>query len=199
MKMLRQPRLPKGKRRKALPSCVYRTSPLGDCSHGGDVRLVMRGKVNGQWDDQPRRYVYGTLVPLVLKMAEKDYNTFFYANYKAGKGDVSMVRGFRAAWLKAFLERISERFDEARKAAIAATTPIGASSTALVRLNGAMVKVQDYIDNRFHQKRRYANPLSQLNGRNDTGRQMGRAAADRLDIGRKAITTSSTQALRLRG
>src|SRR3954469_11935693 len=38
-----------------FPMPEYRTSPLGDCGYGGDIRIVLRGMVNGQWDVEARR------------------------------------------------------------------------------------------------------------------------------------------------
>jgi hypothetical protein len=37
------------------PKPDYRTSPLGDCSRDGHIRLVLRGQAAGQWDAEPRR------------------------------------------------------------------------------------------------------------------------------------------------
>lgn len=149
-------------------------------------------------------YVYGTLVPVVATMAQRDcWRARAEAYRQHGERvegrciqltrEVSeQLRGFQAAWLEAFLTRISERFDEARRQAVETATADGVttSSTALVRLNGALVKAQAYIDNRFQTKRRYANPLAQVTGSNSLGKQMGRAAADKLNIGRRGIETS---------
>lgn len=149
-------------------------------------------------------YVYGTLVPVVATMAQRDcWRARAEAYRQHGQRvegrciqltrEVSeQLRGFQAAWLEAFLTRISERFDEARRQAVETATADGVttSSTALVRLSGALVKAQTYIDEKFQVKRKYANPLSQVTGNNSLGKQMGRAAADKLNIGRRGIEST---------
>jgi hypothetical protein len=64
----------------------------------------------------------------------------------------------------------------------------GSESTALIRLNGALQKVNDYIDHRFGKKRTYANPLNGGAAFHAQGNAAGRAAADRMPIGRKGVT-----------
>lgn len=138
-------------------------------------------------------YVFGTLVPIAATMATK-------AKYKYGHecfardGHWKGVNGFREAWLDAFIKRMTERFDDARKSAIteAVADIPGAESVALVRLSGALAKVQHYIDDRFaSRKRRSIHALSSGRSTNAEGSARGRAAADSMIIGKKALTDSA--------
>src|SRR6185295_12138087 len=76
---------------------------------------------------QVAEYVYGTLVPAVetMSIAERlKHNREVEAEAKRN-GDTGWrqrIHGFREAWLDAFIERITERFDEARKAAVKEAT-----------------------------------------------------------------------------
>jgi hypothetical protein len=36
------------------PDCHYTTSPLGDCGYDGEIRLTLRGRIDNDWDDEPR-------------------------------------------------------------------------------------------------------------------------------------------------
>jgi hypothetical protein len=128
-------------------------------------------------------YAYGTLLPAAKRMCEKAYHEYGLEGSADGKWR-AREPGFDEAWLQAFITRIAERFDEARKQAVA-TAPEGAS-VALVRLDGALVKVNAYIDNKFN-GRRGLGSLAALRSRNSEGSTRGRAAADAMAIGRKGI------------
>ena len=80
--------------------------------------------------------------------------------------------------------------EEARKAAMEASVSVEAgmtTATALVRLNQAVVKVQDYIDNKFARTSSHISSLSGSARFNAAGRQAGKAAADAMPIGRRGI------------
>ncbi|MEN6605890.1 MAG: hypothetical protein ABFD60_01505 [Bryobacteraceae bacterium] len=132
-------------------------------------------------------YVYSMLVPITAKMACYDYHKYQRQVFSAG--EAWKIHGFSGSWYLAFTQRIAERFNEAREAAVAAAAPDvpGSQSTAMVRLDGALVKVQDYIDNKFGKKRRYASAIG-VSGDHTAGRAAGRAAADAMVIGRKGVT-----------
>jgi len=135
-------------------------------------------------------YVYGTLVPIANAMSIKEKYKYGHECY-ARDGHWKGVNGFREAWLDAFVKRIAERFDEARAAAVAAAVvdlPAGSESQALMRLDGALVKVQRYIDNKFKAKRGSASALRSGRSTNEEGSRRGRAAADSMTIGRKGVT-----------
>jgi hypothetical protein len=149
-------------------------------------------------------YVFGTLVPMAEKMSEQARRDFRNecrkaCNYTKMDG-FPEAYGFREAWLAAFIERISERFDEARKTAVAEAesrieTLPGSESVALMRLSGALTKVQKYIDDKFKSKRSGLNALSGRYRSNAAGSAAGRAAADKMTIGRRGVTGGSAKGL----
>lgn len=152
-------------------------------------------------------YAYGTLLPAAVKMCEEAYHQYGLEGAQQLKADAEAAGkgvdfkktwtarepGFKESWLTAFIQRIAERFDEARQAAVA-EAPEGAS-VALVRLDGALVKVKTYIDDKF-KKRRGASPLSGLTANHSVGVARGRAAANAMTIGRRGVTTSTTRQLK---
>ncbi len=145
-------------------------------------------------------YSFGVLVAAAEKMSYKarhDYREGLRREHGIASGHslkgVNEGFGFREAWLAAFTSRIAERFDEARKAAVAAADASvpGGTSTALIRLDGQLVRAQKFIDDKFAGRRiRYASSLARLDSNNAAGREHGRAAADRMAIGRKAMNSA---------
>lgn len=157
-------------------------------------------------------YVYGMLVPAAFKMSEQARRDFRNecrrkCNYTKMDG-FPEAYGFREAWLDAFVCRISERLEEVRKQAVAdaekrhadlvaqglADVIPGAESVALVRLSGALAKVTRYIDNKF-KARKGASSLSARYRSNAAGREAGRAAADKMPIGCKVVSSAATRGL----
>jgi hypothetical protein len=141
-------------------------------------------------------YVYGTLVPIANEMSVKEKAAYARECY-ARDGHRQGADGFRAAWLDAFIRRIAERFDDARKSAVAEAVvdlPVGSDSQALLRLDGALVKVKKYIDDKFMargKRGRSAYALSTGRSSNAEGKARGRAAADRMTIGRRGVTSGT--------
>jgi hypothetical protein len=132
-------------------------------------------------------YAYGVLVPAAYKLSLADWRRFYVACQKE-TGSTVGAHGFHGAWLTAFVGRIEERFAESRAAAVAAA-PAGHQSTALLRLDGALVKAQAYIDDKFAKKRCYSAALNGGWSHHAAGKAAGRAAADRMTLG-KAVTGS---------
>jgi hypothetical protein len=150
-------------------------------------------------------YVYGMLAPAAFKMSEEARRDFRNecrrkCNYTKMDG-FEEAYGYREAWIEAFVTRIGERLDEVREAAmkeaearrVREAVP-GGESTALMRLDGAMVKVSRYIDDKFKGKRG-AHALRDKYRNNEAGASAGRAAADRMPIGRKGVSGGSTRGL----
>ena len=137
-------------------------------------------------------YAYGTLVPAAEKLADKEYYNYHMGLRRRGE-DIRLARGFRPAWLDAFVSRIDERFKDARKAAVAASvTNPGDHTMALMRLDKALVKTREYIDDKFGRRGKGKNRfVAALNGGaryHKDGREWGRAAADRMTIGQRGVT-----------
>lgn len=171
--------------------------------------FLLRTKSNNIWFVGTKshatvaEYVYGILVPAAEKMSLKarhDHRVELRKRYgiepgKAIPRSIGEAFGFREAWLDAFVNRISERMAEARQAAVREAVDLSdapdAESQALIRLDGAVVKVRKYIDDRFAGRRRAAQSLTRRAGWNSAGRAAGRAAADAMPIGRRGVTAGS--------
>jgi hypothetical protein len=137
-------------------------------------------------------YAYGTLVPAVETLATKARARYASEVYRRD-GHWKALNGFKEAWIKAFIERITERFREAREQAVAQSTE--GASTALVRLNGALVKVQTYVEDKFKGKKSNASALMRLQSRNAEGSRRGREAANQIALGRRGVTGDARKVL----
>lgn len=158
--------------------------------------FLIQAKTNNIWFVGTRshalvaEYVFGALVPAADRMsylAKRKYAD----ELKRTTGTWAGVNGFREAWLDAFIERIRERLEEARKSAVqeaVSDLPPGSETQALIRLDGALVKTRKYIDDRFKGRKRNLNALSTGHSNNAEGRSRGRAAADAMPIGRRGVT-----------
>jgi hypothetical protein len=62
-----------------------------------------------------------------------------------------------------------------------------------MRIDGALVKVKEYMDQKFKRKRRYASALRGGRYFHADGQAWGRAAADRMAIGRKGVAAPVTR------
>lgn len=132
-------------------------------------------------------YSYGVLAAAADRMSIEARGLW----WKEECGGKHLESGnYRAAWLSGFVGRIAQRFAEVRRAEVRAT---GNASTALIRLDGALVKTQNYISEKY---KKTAAPVSLGTG-NRSGRDAGRAAADKIQLGQKGITgTAGQKALR---
>lgn len=135
-------------------------------------------------------YAYGTLVPVIDKLSDVEYYAFLGKCQRDGNS--KLAHGFRPAWLSAFVQRIDERFFEARKAVVAEAT---SESQALMRLDGALVKVRRYIEDKFEGRRGSAAMLNGGAKYHAAGRAAGRAAADRMALGRRGVSGSDVKRL----
>jgi hypothetical protein len=138
-------------------------------------------------------YVYGTMVPAVAKMS-KTAEVRYWHQTGCGRGVNNKAKGYRAAWIDAFIGRIWERFAEARRAAVAeaAANRGGSTETGLMRLDGALMKVRKYINDRFGNQKA-ACKIGSLNYRSrnhEDGRAAGRAAADKITLGQRGLNSS---------
>lgn len=138
-------------------------------------------------------YVYTTLVLATYDMVTEATN--IYKRRCKREGSPEKAIGFRDSWLSAFILRIAERFEDARKAAVthAAVDVPGGETQALMRLSGALTKAQKYIDDKFRAGHHSLAALQGPRGYNNDGRQAGRAAADKMAIGRRGVNPSSVK------
>ena len=136
-------------------------------------------------------YVFGTMVPFIDKMSKKAEISYWHQT-GCGRGRNNQALGYRAAWINAFITRIWERFAEARKAAVVVAP---CQSTALIRLDGALIKVQSYIDDKFSH-RKAAKSANRLHGRysyHEDGLAAGRAAANNIALGKRGVASGAPQ------
>lgn len=139
-------------------------------------------------------YVYGTMVPFVGKASKKAEIDYWRAT-GGGRGIYNQAKGYRASWIDGFITRLWQRFAEARRqaAAEAAARSGGSTETGLMRLDGALIKVQRYIDDKFSSRaaHRYASNLSGRSCDHSEGRAAGRAAADQVPLGRRGLNSGT--------
>ena len=143
-------------------------------------------------------YAFGTLAQAAAKMCNDAYHVYGLecaAERGLPKGKwCAGEPGFCESWLHAFITRIAQRFDDARKEAVA-EAPEGPSQ-ALMRLSGAMTKVNGYIDDKFKARGKRTYALESMRSSNHEGASRGRAAADALAIGRKGVEGGSRKSLK---
>jgi hypothetical protein len=152
----------------------------------GSSRLVFVGtKVNAETAE----YAFGVLAGAADRMSLADRTKWVNEQRRAGTYGGSTA-GFRDSWLSAFITRISEKFDAARKAAVEET---GNASTALVRLDQSLERVNDYMRAISTRK---APARSMGTGANSDGYARGRAAADRMNVGQRGIKGGTGTAAR---
>lgn len=127
-------------------------------------------------------YAYGVLASSADRMSMAAREQW----WKEECGGVHLKSGnYRAAWLTGFIERIAERFAEARRKEVQAT---GNSGMALIRLDQALVRAADYIKDNYKKKGPKA---AQLGMGSDDGYDAGRAAADRMSLGKGLESNSA--------
>jgi len=136
-------------------------------------------------------YVYGTLVPIVDKLADKEYYDYL-AMVQRRDGSSKAAHGYRPSWISAFIHRLDERFEEAKRKTIVEECGEGNTKTGLMRLEGAMVKVRRYCDDKFAGRPTAAS----VHGKSTfhaAGHADGRKAADSIAIGRKGVNPSNVK------
>lgn len=131
-------------------------------------------------------YAYGVLAASADRMSKVARDVY----WKEHRDDPDFQSGnFRAAWLSGFIERIAQRFEEARRAEVKAA---GNSSTALMRLDQALVRAQQHVSDRYKGKARSATMATGCSA----GRNEGRAAADRIALNRKGVGASTQKMIK---
>lgn len=137
-------------------------------------------------------YAYALLLPIAEKVATQEYDKY-WLQVKKRDGHTHAASGFRGAWLDAFCTRIRERLEETKQAFLQHEVHSDeARSNALVRLNQSLVKVKAYMDNRFRGGSKYASALNGGRKNHADGRAWGRAAADRMTLGRRGVVGAAS-------
>lgn len=151
----------------------------------GSNRICLIGHKS---DREIAEYLFVTMYKLAEKMAEKEYVKYFYEC--RDNGDVTEARGFKSAWLHGFVLGLSKRFDAERNAA----APSG--STALVRLNRALIEVNDWMKNL--KGLRSVNRLNQFR-HNVEGQRRGEQMANEVSLRANALRHNPGQGQRVIG
>lgn len=141
-------------------------------------------------DVQVAEYVFVTMSRLAESFAQKAYVKYYIEC--RNDGDVTMARGYKASFLRGFLVRLQERLRKNREDTIIRATAEEAkrgdrSSTALIRLSQAMTRVNEYM------KKPQFKSIPAASGRklgNRDGYADGKAAADKVNLGGKAVQTN---------
>jgi hypothetical protein len=156
-------------------------------SGSDDIMLVGRPT-----DRAVASYVFTTLRAFADRQSDKDARTFRKRQRSQLGATVGENRNFRAAWLNAFVTRISERYEaEQREMARAAKT----AGTSLVRLSNALAVVDDEME-----RRRRSGASGKVKGTrtrtssNDAGHRAGRAAGDAATIRGTGLDAGSSMA-----
>lgn len=131
-------------------------------------------------------YAYGVLAAAAERLSVRERTQWVEAQRRAGTYE-GTTAGFRDSWFAGFIKRIGERFDEERKRAVEQTAN---SSTALIRLDQALVKAQDYIKNQMDTRKVKSHLRT---GANDAGYAAGTDAANRMNIGQRGVQAGSGQ------
>jgi hypothetical protein len=184
--------------KKTKTRVAWQETLAGQVADAHLCRILVNGHSNNIWFVGTRshatvaEYVFGTMVPLIDKMSKRAELDYWKAT-GCGRGADNKALGYRAAWIDAFIKRIWERFQEARKAAMDAylATAGATTETGLMRLDGSLIKVRQYIEDKFSSSSRAAKSIRALQnrgGRHEHGRAAGRAAADSITLGSRAIT-----------
>ena len=164
----------KGTRVKWSEDLAYFVAQAYNCRifvHSGSNRITLVGR---KTDAEIAEWMYVKLVRTAEKIADREYVKFFYEC--RDKGEVYRARGFRKAFLSAFVSRIARRFDEER-----AKLQQEHTSTALVRVS--LAQVDEFIKKTDTKS---ASALSRTRWHPE-GTDRGRKAADAIDLGQKGM------------
>lgn len=137
-------------------------------------------------------YMIVTLTRAVIDISKKEHAKFSWEVYKRD-GSTFRARGFKDSFITGFLFRLFQRIEERKKTAETST------STALVRINREDAAVASYMEDMRKLPKKDPNHigkghgLTRSNPTNAEGVRRGRAAADKLDLGARAIDRNTTE------
>lgn len=151
-----------------------------------NCRILVRNRtsfitmVGRKTDAEIAEWMFVKLHRIAEKIADKEYVKYFYEC--RDKGEVYLARGFRQAFLNAFVQRINRRFDEER-----AKLQREHSTTALVRVS--LAQVDKHIAETVKGN---AAALSRHRW-NAAGQDRGRKAADAINLGQQGVHGSNVK------
>lgn len=172
-------------------SCIQWQSILAqtvaDAHYCQIVRFAGSNKfylVGRKSDAEVAEYTVITLIRAAGDIATREYGAY-YRQCQARYGTPKMARGYRDAFLLGFINRLKERYDLMRNG--------DGKELALVRIARERQAVENFMNDQ-----RKAGETKSMQSRktwsmNEAGRQRGRAVADSVDLGGKAIRNGSTK------
>lgn len=139
-------------------------------------------------------YMIITLTRAAQDLAKKEHGKYSWEIYQRD-GNCRAANGFKAAFLRSFVLRLIERFDELKRQRTEGNT---STSTALVRIDREQKAADDFMKNLQDAKDvRDAPGLRRHVEYHGEGVQRGRRLAEGVDLGGKAIESSGTTRKRL--
>lgn len=134
--------------------------------HSGCNTITLVGRES---DMAVAEYLFVTLARAIDKMANKAHGKLYREHF--AKGTTAKMKGFKSSYKNAFINRLTERFEEQKEQAVQE------SSTALVRVEKIEEELVDHM-------KRYdkATGLSTHRQFNADGVIAGREAADSIDL-----------------
>lgn len=129
-------------------------------------------------------YLIVTLTRAAEEISRKEHARYSWEVYKRDKSTYA-ARGFREAFLQAFVMRLFDRLEARRRATVVETT-------ALVRVDRETRAVDDFMDQLKKNKTvRSGSSLQRSTGSHAEGVRRGRAAADAANLEGRAVETST--------
>jgi len=148
--------------------------------HRGSTRITLVGRKS---DCDVAEYMIITLQRLLTRLSIK---ARLAHNEECSKeGRKADIYNFRASYIRAFVERLSQRYEAERR------SQEGSSSTALVRVNRAETAVKEFMAGR-----RYGRAAVVRGSRKDgnaEGLRRGAAAADSISLRSNAVGSDSVR------
>lgn len=161
--------------------------------------LVVRGSANiflvgRKRDRDVAEWMIQWMVPFVWKLSEREMVKARKTEKAAGR--YLGARGFRAEFVAGFVDRLQERFHAMRQEvtkemkSLASQSSTGSAiGTALMRIDAADQAVAKYVETKY---KRHASSVRMTRTGNRSGYHAGRAAADRVNLGTRPVSSGST-------
>lgn len=148
----------------------------------GSSRITLVGKAE---DVAVVEYMIVTLTRATESIVKKEHQKYCWEVYKRDN-NCTAARGFKESFLTGFLVRLNTRLKTERAAMVN-------TSTALVRVNTALSVVEKHIEDDKKIKKSAA--LARMEAHNGEGLRRGKAVADGIDLGGKAMGGSDVRRL----
>ncbi len=167
--------------------------------YSGTSRITLVGR---KQDTQVAEYMFVTLQRTAEQLADKEYARFSIECVKqcvvcGSKRETHKLfnhefepnwarcRGYRPAFLDAFISRLAQRYEEERRAR-------QGNITAMVRINHSLVKVKEFLNRKDGRKKLYHNAgsLTRFRSSNLEGSRDGHRAANDINLRANAVSAN---------